>query len=380
VLDADDNQYVDLVAGFGALVLGHCPDVLQKALCDQASQLWLALGDVYSTEVKLSLCEQLAARFPEPGARVMLGSSGADAITAALKTAVLATGSPRVIAFTGSYHGLSYGPLAACGLNDAFRIPFAAQLSDHVRFLPYPDTERALDEVLAALRHEPFGAILIEPILGRGGCVVPPPETLCALRQACDEHKALLIVDEIWTGLGRCGAWFDSVDQGVLPDVVCIGKALGGGFPISACMGRGRVMEAWGVQGGATLHTATHFGAPLGCAVALAVLRAIDEQGLVARARQLGLQWTLALRERLDGSRCGVREVRGRGLMVGIELHGGASRTLAVMRALLTRGYLVLTGGVAGDVLTLTPALDIEESLLLGFAEVLEQVLVACPC
>ena len=373
VVDVDGNVYVDLAAGFGALLLGHVPAGVAAALAAQERRMWLALGDVYAAEPKVALCERLVRAFPEPGARVMIGASGADAVTAALKTAVLATGRPGVLAFEGAYHGLSHGPLAACGLLPSFREPFADQLNAHVVFAPYPRDAAALaialDAVDRALRGGAIGAVLVEPILGRGGCVVPPAGFLQGLRAACDRWGALLVCDEIWTGLGRSGAWLASVAEGVVPDLVCLGKGLGGGLPISACLGREGVMAAWGAHGGSTIHTATHFGAPLACAAALATLDALERDDLVRRSREVGDRWMARLRARLDGR--GAVEVRGRGLMVGVELEGGAARALAVTRRLLQRGWIVLTGGAAGDVLTLTPPLDIDEGILVAFADAL---------
>jgi 4-aminobutyrate aminotransferase/(S)-3-amino-2-methylpropionate transaminase len=377
VIDADGNRYVDLVAGFGALPLGHRAPEVDRALREQGSRLGLALGDVYASEVKVSLCETLAKLLPEKGARVLLGLSGADAVTAALKSAVLATGKPGVVAFQGGYHGLSYAPLAACGYSPQFRLPFEAQLGHHVSFAPYPATlpelEASLEAVARALRGGDVGAVLVEPILGRGGSVVPPDAFLPALRRACDEAGALLVVDEIWTGLGRTGAWLASAASDVVADVVCIGKGLGNGLPISACIGRADVMRAWGAHGGSAIHTATHFGSPLACAAATATLAAIGKRRLVQRAARVGARWREELALRTRG--LGVREVRGRGLMVGIAVDGGAGRALELTRALLARGYLVLTGGVAGDVLTLTPPLIVEEALLAGFTRALVDVL-----
>jgi len=384
VIDVDDNRYVDLTAGFGALLLGHRPPAVARALAKQEKALWLALGDVYPSEPKIELSLALAALFPEQGARVMLGLSGADAITAAMKTAVLATGRPRVLAFEGAYHGLSYAPLAACGLHPSFREPFEAQLARGVTFAPYPgqasELDRSLSAVRAELRRGETGAVLVEPILGRGGCVVPPAGFLAGLRAACDEAGALLIADEIWTGLGRSGAWLASVDAGVTPDVVCLGKGLGGGVAISACVGREEAMRAWDARagGGGAIHTATHFGAPTACAAALATLAELRTGRLPLRANRVGARWTRDLARELQGG--GVVEVRGRGLMIGVELEGGAARALAATRALLREGYIVLTGGARGDVLTLTPPLTIDEALLAGFTRAMKRVLARGGC
>ena len=367
VFDVDGNRYVDLIAGFGALVLGHDPPTVTRALEAQSERLLLALGVVYASDVKLFACERIAKLFPEPGARVMLGLSGADAITAALKTAVLATGRPRVVAFEGAYHGLSHGPLAACGLNAAFREPFAAQIGSFVTFAPYPATEASLDASLSCVRDATkagdVAAVLVEPILGRGGCVVPPDGFLGELRKICDDAGALLVADEIWTGMGRAGAMLASA--AALPDVVCLGKGLGGGAPISACVGRASVMEAWGKHGGSAIHTATHFGSPPACAAAIAVVDALERGALAERAAKLGERLRVALSRTLPA--------RGKGLMVGVELESPAA-ALRVSRALLEQGWLALTGGASGNCLTLSPALTITEGQLDAFVEALGRV------
>ena len=366
VFDVDGNRYVDLVAGFGALSLGHAPAALNLTLTAQAEELGLALGDVYGSEPKLALCERLARLYPLPGARVMLGLSGADAVTAAMKTAVLASGKERLIAFTGGYHGLSHGPLSACGLHESFRTPFAGQLGNHVSFVDYPTSENALERVLAEvasiLKEGGIGAILVEPVLGRGGCVVPPSAFLPALRALCDHHHALLICDEIWTGIGRSGEWLMSAAAGVVADLVCVGKGLGGGQPISACIGAGSAMANWGDHGGNAIHTATHFGSPLASACALATLNALETENLPARALTVGAHWRQELHTATLGR--GALSVDGAGLMVGVGIDGGAARALTVMRQLLKRGFIVLTGGTRGDIMTLTPPLTIDPELL----------------
>jgi 4-aminobutyrate aminotransferase-like enzyme len=371
VFDVDGNRYVDLTAGFGALVLGYAPNAASEAAHAATDVLSLALGDVYPSELKVRACEAIAALFPEPGARVMLGLSGADAVTCALKTAALATKKPGVIAFEGAYHGLSYGPLAACGLNASFREPFAAQLGVPVTFAPYPaqgdaaSLDASLTAVRAALKVGEVGAVLVEPMLGRGGCVVPPASFLPALRSLADEAGALLVLDEVWTGMGRSGAMLACQHAGVVPDLVCLGKGLGGGTPISACIGRRLAMDAWGAHGGAAIHTGTHFGSPPACAAALATIEAV-RGGLAQRAAEVGARWIAELSE--------IAPVRGRGLMVGVQLRD-STKALAVARALLQRGYIVLTGGARGDVLTLSPPLTVAPELLSAFGRELAAVL-----
>jgi 4-aminobutyrate aminotransferase/(S)-3-amino-2-methylpropionate transaminase len=362
VIDVDGNRYVDLTAGFGAMLLGHGPHDASKAASTMLDELPLALGDVYASEIKVRACEAIARLYPRPGARVMLGLSGADAVTCALKTALLATGKPGVIAFEGSYHGLSYGPLAALGFAPGIRAPFEAHLGVPVTFAPYAASEAELDASLtavrAALAKGDVAAVLVEPMLGRGGCVVPPASFLASLRALCTESGALLVADEIWTGLGRAGEMLACTP--VVPDVVCLGKGLGGGLPISACVGSAEVMAAWGGHGGTRIHTGTHFGSPPACAAALAVLERLRADDLPSRALGLGSAWLRELGPR----------ARGRGLMVGIQLEDAAT-ALATAREMLAKGFIVLTGGTKGDVLTLSPPLTIAPELLSAFAAAL---------
>ena len=376
LFDADGNRFVDLAAGFGSAILGHGPSPAHAAAEAQLGTLAQGLGDLYPTDRKIELLDELATLHPDPDARVILTQSGADAVTAAIKTAMLATGKPGVVAFEGAYHGLSYAQLAACGFAPSFREPFAAQLGDHVRFVPYPGGESDLDRVLAAIDRAldggAIGAILIEPILGRGGVVVPPASFLAEVAARARAAGALLVADEIWTGIGRSGALVKSVADGIDPDMICLGKGLGASFPISACVGRGAVMAAW-ASGGSVVHTSTHAGAPLGCAAALATLAAVRSRDLAARASTVGERLMVALRDALRGS-ARVSSVRGAGLMVGVVLDApGAAAHLA--QNLLGRGYVTTLGGAAADTLVLTPPLTIDEGVLLGVVDAMGQAL-----
>jgi 4-aminobutyrate aminotransferase/(S)-3-amino-2-methylpropionate transaminase len=306
-----------------------------------------------------------------------LCQAGGDAVTAALKTATLATGRNKIIAFDGAYHGLGYAPLAACGFQAAFREPFEAQLSRQVAFAPYPGVRNAtaasaLDFVTQLSQAGDVAAILVEPILGRGGCIVPPDGFLKRLAAIAHQHGSLLIVDEILTGLGRAGSMVRSAADGANADIVCFGKGLGGGLSISACLAPRAIMAAWS-QGGQVVHTSTHAGLPLACATALATLDTLDREALVERASAIGARFREALRASLDGCE-EVSEVRGEGLLVGVELTS-PERAQRLVGALRKDGFLVITGGVAGDTLTLTPALTIDEEKLQGFVQSLTTIL-----
>ncbi len=390
VLDVDGNRYVDLTAGFGAALLGHGHPAVVSAVRAQAERMLHALGDVYPSDVKVALEERLASLAPWP-ARVILGLSGADAVEAALKTAALATGRPGVLAFTGGYHGLSYGALAACGYKALFREPFAGQLNPAVRFAPFPavrtpepaEAQRAMaetfDAVERALATREVGAVLVEPILGRGGVEVPPAGFMSALTERAHGAGAVLIADEVQTGLGRTGRRFRSVTSAAVPDVICLGKALGGGLPVSATLVREDLAGAWASARGEAIHTSTFLGNPLGCAAALASLDALEAPETIAAVRATAVALEEAINAVLNDHRLAVPRRSFARLMIGLAVEGGPRRALAVCRSLLERGYVALTGGVDGDVLTLTPPCALTPLQVDGFVVALADALRAHP-
>ncbi len=357
VWDVDGNCFVDLCAGFGAAALGYAHPALAEAAARQAATLQHAMGDVFPARLKVELLEALGRALPGGLGLAILSGSGSDAVESALKTALRVTGRPGVVAFEGAYHGLGLGALAVTH-RALFREPFREWLSPHVRFAPFGDAEGAR----AAVRDCAAGALIVEPIQGRGGLRLAPPGFLAALREIADEAGALLVLDEVYTGLGRTGRMLACEHDGVRPDVVALGKALGGGFPISACAGRPEVMSAWGASAGEAIHTSTHLGNPLGCAIALAVLRAIERDGLVARAAEVGARALARLEKR--ARRCpGVVDVRGRGLLLGVELDR-PERATRVAHDLLALGWIVGREGDDGRVIALSPPLNAPETLL----------------
>jgi 4-aminobutyrate aminotransferase/(S)-3-amino-2-methylpropionate transaminase len=373
VIDADGNRYVDLTSGFGVAFVGHRHPEVVDAVKRQADRLLHALGDLHPSDVKIELLERLCALAPWPEARAMLSLSGADAVTTALKTAVMATGKAGVIAFEGSYHGLSYGPLAVSGFAERFREPFLAQLQSDVHFAAWPEPDLTVDAALEALPRDwsSIGALIVEPIQGRAGVRRPPPGFLNSLARVCTKNGALLIVDEIFTGIGRCGAWWQSVDEGITPDVICAGKALGGGLPVSACIASEEVMRAWGDPDQEAIHTGTFYGDPLGAAAALATIDLIERERLAQRATDRGNVFAATLRAaRLPG----VSEVRHAGMMLGLQLQE-SMQALRISRALLERGYLVLPAGMEADVIQLAPPVTSSDAQLEGFVAALRDVL-----
>jgi 4-aminobutyrate aminotransferase/(S)-3-amino-2-methylpropionate transaminase len=369
VWDVDGNRFVDLGAAFGVANVGHAHPRVVEALSRQSSVLLHGMGDVHPSAPKVELLEALVRRFPGGGpARAVLSSSGADAVETALKTALLATGRPGVVAFEGAYHGLSLGTLDACGRSE-FREPFTARLPGATRFARFGATEDV--ERVADTSPVPIGAVLVEPVQGRGGERVPPPGFLSRLRALCDARGWLLVVDEVYTGLGRTGRWFACEHDAVVPELLCVGKGLSSGMPISACVGRADVMDAWPASRGEALHTQTFLGHPASCAAALACLAVLEEEKLIEAAANLGAFALARLEARLVG-RESVRSVRGLGLMIGIELASGELASQAVAEA-LQRGLVVLPSGDDGRVLSLTPPLSIGLRALASALDLLEE-------
>ncbi len=363
VWDVDGNRYLDLTAAFGVANAGHAHPAIAAAIARQSETLLHGMGDVQPAAVKVELLEALVELFPGGGeARAIFGSSGSDAVEIAIKTAQLATGHRGILAFENGYHGLSLGALDTTSRSD-FRDPFLARLPQATvlaRFGDIDDVEASAER--SAQDGEPIGAVLVEPVQGRGGENVPPRGFLSALRKLCDARGWLLIADEIYTGFGRTGRWFACEHESVIPDLICLGKGLASGMPISACLGRREVMDAWPPSRGEALHTQTFLGHPAGCAAALASLRVIREQGLVERSEILGQAALEKLAEALD-QHPDVIEVRGLGLMIGIECATPA-RAREVVTAALARGVILLPSGGEGEVISITPPLSIDETAL----------------
>lgn len=382
VRDAEGSRYLDLSGAFGVAFAGHAHPLVVERIREQAGRLVHAMGDVHPPTVKVEFLEALSALLPWESSRAILGLSGADAVEAALKTAQLATGRPGVIAFEGAYHGLTLGALAATG-REHFRQRFVERLARHVEFVPFPESEmeapRALDQVarlLAGAAGAPVGALLAEPIQGRAGVRIPPPGFLAEVARLARAEGALFVADEVLTGMGRTGALLGCEHEGVRPDLVCLGKALGGGVPISACVGPSAVMDAWPGSTGEAIHTSTFLGHPLGCAAGLGFLAALEAEDLVGRARRGGRHALAYLKSALEG--CDrVLEVRGRGLLIGIELaaDGGSEPAVGVARKALRQGVIVLPAGVRGEVVELVPPATVAASELeRGLEEVVAAV------
>jgi len=376
--DVDGNVYIDLSAAFAVAAVGHSNPRVVAAIADQAARLLHGMGDVYPTNEKAALARELCALAPGPGPkRVIFGVSGADAVEAAIKTAMMATGKPGVICFEGAYHGLTYGALEATD-RDHFRAPFAKQMGGFSRRVPYPD-EPTWQASIAAIERladgsTDIGALIVEPVQGRGGDRPAPLAWLRKVRELTTQRNLILIFDEVYSGFGRTGRWFACEHAGVAPDLLCVGKGMASGFPISACIGRADVMDCWPASTGEAIHTSTFLGSPTGCAAALASIKEMRDRNLIERSSTLGS----LIGETLDGLRRSapdkVASVRGRGMMWGIQCKDAAIAATAMTGA-LHEGVIILSAGVRGDVLSIAPPLVISEEQLRWALETLARCL-----
>ena len=399
VWDVEGRKYLDLTAAFGVAAAGHANPRVVRAGQKQMGTLLHAMGDVHPHELKARLARELSRITFEKWSRVkgaksnakatgktIFCNSGFEAVEAALKTARLATGKSGVIAFEGAYHGLGYGALNATH-REHFRAPFRNQLGEFGHFVPFPTsnkistTKQTETHIRRLFKQHLIGAILVEPVQARGGINVPSPDFLRMLRRICHETGTLLILDEIYTGFGRTGAWFACEHSAVVPDLICLGKALTGGFPLSACVGRAEVMDAaWPASNGEAIHTSTFLGHPVGCAMALANVAEIRRRKLVERSARLGKLLQRELSKLSVATLKITGRARGIGLMAGLELwkEDGTPATelsLRTIKLLIQRGFIFLPEGEHANVISFTPPLTISERQLHSAVAALQRAL-----
>jgi acetylornithine/LysW-gamma-L-lysine aminotransferase len=354
VWDADGREYIDCIAGHGVASLGHCHPAVTAAIQEQAELLVTCSETLYNDQ-RAALLAELAAHVPGDLSRAFLCNSGAEAVEGAIKITRLFTGRPGVVATMRGFHGRTLGALSATW-NEKYRKPFTP-LVPGFSHVPYNDLEAMAEHVT-----EDTAAVLVEVVQGEGGVRLGDADYFRGLRRICDDRGVLLVVDEIQTGLGRTGCWFAYEHVGITPDVLCLGKALGGGLPMGAVLWR----EALGTLP-AGVHGSTFGGNPLVCAASRSVLRTLAEEDLPARAARLGQEFMAGLRG-IESPL--VREVRGRGLMVGVELR---RRVTPVLRQLMGHGVLALPAGPT--VVRFLPPLVIEAAELQVVLETVRDVL-----
>lgn len=388
--DEDGRRFIDLAGGVGCMNVGHSHPRVVAAVTEQAARFTHTDFTVVPYEGYVALAERLVALTPGPSPKqAALFNSGAEAVENAAKVARLATGRPALIAFEGGFHGRTQMALTLTGRVNPYKkgmAPFAPE----VYRAPYPYPYRSpvpeptvyvmarLEEMFAThVDPGQVAAIIVEPLLGEGGFVLPPPDFLPALRAFCDRHEILLIVDEVQTGMARTGRMFAVEHADIEPDLMVVGKSLAAGLPLSAIVGRREVFAPIPPQavGG------TYVGNPVACAAALAVLDIMEAERLPDRATRLGVLLhdrlsAMARRHPLIG------EVRGLGAMMAIELvtdprakTPAAAETAAVVARALADGVILLTAGVRRNVIRFLMPLTISEELLEEALAVLDRAL-----
>jgi 4-aminobutyrate aminotransferase/(S)-3-amino-2-methylpropionate transaminase len=393
VEDVDGNRLIDLATGISVLNVGHSHPAVVAAAQAQLERDTHTCFHVTANEPYIELAERLNAISPGAFAKkTMFANSGAEAVENAVKIARRYTGRPAIVTFDHAFHGRTLlamsltakvmpykqgmGPFAP----EIYRLPFAYPY----RWISGPErcAEEALayaiDEMHKHIGEDNIAALIVEPIQGEGGFIVPAPGFIVGLAEFCAANGIVLIADEIQSGIGRAGRWFAIEDEGVVPDIVTTAKSIGGGMPISAVTGRGEIMDAVHVGG----LGGTYGGNPVAAAAALAVLDVIEREGLIERSREIGD--TIMGRLRSLGERLTiVGDVRGRGAMCAVELVEdrstkeplGAERMSAISRRCLEQGVIVITAGTYGNVLRLLPPLSIEPGLLDEGLDVVEEAL-----
>jgi len=363
IWDVEGREYIDLCAGFGALPLGHASQPLLDVTSSFSSAqppIEHGMGDVYPSEEKILFLETLRSMLPKAYSKGALALGGGQAVEIALKTAMLATKKSGFIVFEEGYHGLDLGVLPLTARED-FKMPFKNWFSDgRVVRLPYGCSQEELEKGVKNLGHCGLAAVVAEPIQGRAGVRLPPKGWLETVATFAHANSALLVLDEIFTGFGRIGCV--TAAEFMDADILCFGKAIGGGFPVSACFAKEYVMDAWPKSQGEAIHTGTFFGHPFTAAVGRRTLEQILKLKLAGRAVELGEQVMNWLRTHI-GDHPNVNDIRGQGLMIGIEFNepGFAAKLMDRLRG---EGVIVLPSGATGSVLSITPALNIHKELI----------------
>jgi 4-aminobutyrate aminotransferase len=376
VYDKDGKHYLDFLAGFGACNAGHNHPRIVRAAREQMERMVHAPVGVIAHEPLLRLAHELGQVTPGGADMFFFGNSGSEAVDGAIKLARYVTGRPGLIAFMGSFHGRMMGGTAVTASKSTYRKGHGPHLPGvHFARFPYPyrssapDDEACAQEALSDIERlfeyvvppEEAAAMLVEPVQGEGGYVFPPPSWLKGLREICDEHGILLILDEVQTGFGRTGEWFAADVYDVEPDVVCLAKGIANGFQLGALAAPGAIMSRWG----AASHGTTYGGNPVACAAALATLDVMREENLLENARKQGAYIVDALFD-LQAESPLIGEVRGIGLMIAVEfIRPGTNKepnTEAVRRILnrcLEEGLLMYPCGHWTQTIRLIPPLTI---------------------
>lgn len=363
--DVRGKEYIDCIGGYGVFALGHRHPKVVQAVSEQLHRLPLS-GKVFLNKTMADLCKKLAEITPDPLQYSFIANSGTEAVEGALKLARLATGKRHVIHAENAFHGKTLGSLSASG-RAQYKAPFEPLVPEFSQ-VPFGDA-RAIE---ASITHD-TAAVILEPIQGEGGVQLPPAQYLQQVREICTRRNVLLILDEVQTGFGRTGKWFACQHFDVVPDIMVLAKALGGGvMPIGAFVGTQDVWSAF--KSNPLIHTSTFGGNPLACAAALAAIAAMTEEKLPERAARLGSFFLPRLQVLASQFPDIIKEARGMGLLIGVELtdakYGGM-----LIPEMVKRGVLVAYTLNQPKVIRFEPPLVIEESQLETVAKAFESAL-----
>jgi 4-aminobutyrate aminotransferase len=396
LFDTTGKAYLDFANGIAVTALGHSHPRVSAAIHAQVDRLLGPVSAMGFAEPISRLASELAASFPDPLDSVMFLNSGSEAVEAALKLARRVSGRPGIVAFRGGFHGRTFGATSVTTSNINYRTGYEPLLPG-VYFAPFPaayhdfdgDEQAASDASLAILRSlfatviapSQVAAILIEPVQGEGGYVPVPTAFLRGLRSLCDEYGILLIADEVQSGFGRTGTMWAFEHAGIVPDVVCMAKAIANGLPLSAIISSLELQERWG-RGA---HGSTYGGNPVACAAGLAVLETIRDEDLVANAQIRGAELVAGLGKiAAEDDRIG--DIRGLGLMIGVEfVRDRATREPdgalpdRLMAACADAGLLVLTCGQSHQVVRWIPPLNVTAAEIAEGVEIFGEALAAIP-
>ncbi len=379
VTDREGKRYLDFATGIAVLNIGHNHPRVRERVAEQMER-YVHTGGIYYNETTVAAAELLASVTPHGLDMLFFSNSGAEAVDGALKLARFVTNRQGIIAFSGAFHGRTLGAVSVTTSSARYRSRYHPLLPS-VYHAPYPHCYRcpmqcrpescslacftSLEEMLRRLvTPSEVAAILIEPVLGEGGYAPAPTKFLKQLRRLCDDHGILLIFDEVQSGMGRTGDWFAAQRYGIAPDIMTVAKGIASGFPLSAVVARRQIMKQW--PSGA--HGTTFGGNPVACAAAIATIEAIRDDGLLPRCRELGERAMARLRE-MQERRPLIGDVRGKGLMIGVELvEAGEKPAGAACERLLEwcreRGLIIINCGPDRNVLRLVPPLTISDDEL----------------
>ncbi len=394
--DTDGKGYLDFANGIAVSALGHSHPAVTRAIHEQVDRLIVPTAAIGYSEPVVRLATELAATFPEPLDTVFFMNSGSEAVEAALKVARRTTGRAGIVAFKGGFHGRTLGATSVTSSALNYRAGYEPLLPG-VHLLPFPavyrdfggDEQRAVEFCIAALHDlvrttipaEGIGSILIEPVQGEGGYYPAPAAFLRELRRFSEAHGIVLIADEVQSGYGRTGRMWAFEHAGIVPDVVCVAKAIANGLPLSAIVSRRELQERWG-RGA---HGTTYGGNPVACAAALAVLATVQTDHLVENAAARGAELTRGL-EAIAAEDPRIGDVRGPGLMIGIEFvrDGSAKQpdgklVEALVAGCADAGLLILTCGRDHNVVRLIPPLDVSPAEVGEALGIIDRTLASLP-